>query len=78
MTKIVMNRMITQRQASTATPVMKLKGFTICQVDTGCAERSNAPTFIFLLPSWKLQPIKTKNITNDLKDDILLIFNSSM
>lgn len=51
-----MKRTITQRQARTATPVTKLNGLTICNVDTGWAERSNAPTFIFLLPSWKLQP----------------------
>lgn len=54
MTKIVMKRMITQRQARTATPVIKLKGFTICQVDTGCAESRSASTSIFLLPSCKL------------------------
>lgn len=50
---------MTQRQASTATPVIKLNGFIICNVDTGWADRSNAPTLIFLFPSWKLQPVST-------------------
>lgn len=56
MMKIVMKSIMMHKHAIIAIPVMKLKGFTICKVDTGCADRSSASTLIFLLPSCILQP----------------------
>lgn len=75
MIKIVMKSMITHRQARTATPVIKLNGFTICSVDTGWAERSSAPILIFLLPSWKLQPVFEQMMSSYIMKNIFLIMH---